>query len=99
MVGGSDAGVSFSSRYVSGSRYESSRYRPRRERGHGRGPWRGRGASQIHAGFLDPDGTACETTCRLRLSVIGARETSAQAGDYDVVVTHLQTSSRMLLVE
>jgi len=41
---------------VSGSRYESSRYRPRRDRGHGRSAWRGRGVSQVHAGFLDPDG-------------------------------------------
>jgi len=56
MVGGTDPQVSFASRYVIGSRYESSRYRPRRDRGYGHGPWRGRGVSQIHAGFLDPDG-------------------------------------------
>lgn len=37
------------------TRYEATRYRPRRERGH-RGGWRARGVSQIHAGFLDPDG-------------------------------------------
>ena len=40
--------------YVSGTRYEAARYRPRR--GHSSGLWRGRGVSQIHAGFLDPDG-------------------------------------------
>ena len=55
-VGDSGPRVVFASRYVGGTRYESSRYRPRRERGYGRGPWRGRGVSQIHAGFLDPDG-------------------------------------------
>lgn len=42
--------------YVSGSRYEASRYRPRREGSRGSGRWRGRGVSQLHAGFLDPDG-------------------------------------------
>ena len=44
--------------WVAGTRYESSRYRPRRDRdrGHGRSAWRGRGVSQVHAGFLDPDG-------------------------------------------
>ena len=56
MISGSDPQAGFASRYVSGSRYESSRYRPRRERSHGHGAWRGRGVSQIHAGFLDPDG-------------------------------------------
>ena len=39
---------------MSGSRYESSRYRPRRARSYG--GWRARGVSQIHAGFLDPKG-------------------------------------------
>jgi hypothetical protein len=58
MVSDSDPRVGFASRYVTGTRYESSRYRPRRERSHGRGPWRGRGVSQIHAGFLDPDGSS-----------------------------------------
>jgi len=57
MVADSDPRVGFVSRYVSGTRYESSRYRPRRERYHGGGPWRGRGVSQVHAGFLDPDGS------------------------------------------
>lgn len=42
--------------FVSGGRYEASRYRPRREGSHGRSRWRGRGVSQVHAGFLDPDG-------------------------------------------
>ena len=52
------AQTSFASTVVLGSRYESSRYRPRRERSSGRGFWRGRGVSQLHAGFLDPDGDA-----------------------------------------
>ena len=42
--------------WVADTRYESSRYRPRRDRGHGRSAWRGRGVSQVHAGFLDLDG-------------------------------------------
>lgn len=42
--------------YGTGTRYEATRYRPRRGRSHGRNHWRGRGVSQVHAGFLDPDG-------------------------------------------
>ena len=38
------------------TRYESSRYRPRRGGHHNNNFWRGRGVSQLHAGFLDPDG-------------------------------------------
>ena len=55
-VSDSDESVRQPRAYVTGTRYESSRYRPRRERSYGRGRWRGRGVSQIHAGFLDPDG-------------------------------------------
>jgi hypothetical protein len=40
--------------FVHGTRYDASRYRPRRERSYSR--WRGRGVSQLHAGFLDPEG-------------------------------------------
>lgn len=46
------------SAYLASTRYESSRYRPRRERYHERGYSRARGVSQVHAGFLDPDGSA-----------------------------------------
>lgn len=52
----SDEPVRYAGAHVTGTRYESSRYRPRREGSHGRARWRGRGVSQIHAGFLDPDG-------------------------------------------
>lgn len=45
------------STYVPRTRYESSRYRPRRGGYHrGNSFWRGRGVSQVHAGFLDPRG-------------------------------------------
>lgn len=44
--------------FIAGTRYEATRYRPRRERAHGRGYRRARGVSQLHAGFLDPDGAA-----------------------------------------
>jgi hypothetical protein len=44
--------------YLPSTRYESSRYRPRRERYHERGYSRARGVSQLHVGFLDPDGSA-----------------------------------------
>ena len=53
---GSDEPVRSTGFSVTGTRYESSRYRPRRERSHRGGAWRGRGVSQVHAGFLDPDG-------------------------------------------
>ncbi len=55
-VSDSDEPVRYAGVHVVGTRYESSRYRPRRERSHGHGRWRGRGVSQIHAGFLDPNG-------------------------------------------
>ncbi|MGH7730500.1 MAG: hypothetical protein ACRENJ_04540 [Candidatus Eiseniibacteriota bacterium] len=54
-IGATDSEAEVRYTRVSGTRYES-RYRPRRERYHGRGPWRGRGVSQVHAGFLDPEG-------------------------------------------
>jgi hypothetical protein len=44
--------------FLASTRYESSRYRPRRERYREGGSWRARGVSQLHAGFLDPDGAA-----------------------------------------
>jgi len=50
-----DAPVYHSVLHVTGARYESSRYRPRRSSSR-RGGWRARGVSQVHAGFLDPDG-------------------------------------------
>jgi len=55
-VAPSDEPVRYAGAHVTGTRYESSRYRPRREGSRGHGRWRGRGVSQIHAGFLDPDG-------------------------------------------
>jgi len=57
-VGESEAAapVQYSRVHVTGRRYESSRYRPRREGSYGRSRWRGRGVSQLHAGFLDPKG-------------------------------------------
>lgn len=57
-IGAPDAGepVRYKSSYVRGTRYEASRYRPRREGSRGVSRWRGRGVSQLHAGFLDPDG-------------------------------------------
>lgn len=54
----SDGGAHFASGILASSRYESSRYRPRRERYRDRGDSRSRGVSQLHAGFLDPDGDA-----------------------------------------
>jgi hypothetical protein len=54
-----EKGDRFASEYIRGTRYES-RYRPRR-RGdyYDRGPRRSwRGVSQLHAGFLDPEGSA-----------------------------------------
>jgi hypothetical protein len=58
----SDGGAQIASGFLASSRYESSRYRPRRDRGrdHFRdgGYSRARGVSQLHAGFLDPDGDA-----------------------------------------
>lgn len=44
--------------FLASTRYESSRYRPRRERPRERGYSRARGVSQMHVGFLDPDGAA-----------------------------------------
>ncbi len=47
----------FHSTYVAGVRYESARYRPRRARAYrDRSYARVRGATQLHAGYLDPDG-------------------------------------------
>ena len=45
--------------YLVGTRYESARYRPRRARGYREsyGP-RPRAVTQLHAGYLDPDGPA-----------------------------------------
>jgi hypothetical protein len=42
--------------YVPRTRYESSRYRPRRGGYRNGSFWRGHGVSQVHAGFLDPEG-------------------------------------------
>ena len=56
---GVEAPVSLHIGYVSGTRYESARYRPRRSRGyHDGGYRRPRAVSQFHAGYLDPDGPA-----------------------------------------
>jgi hypothetical protein len=44
--------------YLASTRYESARYRPRRERYHEGRSYRARGVSQLHFGFLDPDGAA-----------------------------------------
>jgi hypothetical protein len=53
-----DGAPLLASAYLPSTRYESSRYRPRRERYHDRGYARARGVSQLHIGFLDPDGAA-----------------------------------------
>ncbi len=54
---GAVAATPFHSAYVSGTRYESTRYRPRRGRAYGdHGSFRRRGVSQLHVGYLDPDG-------------------------------------------
>jgi hypothetical protein len=42
--------------YLAATRYEATRYRPRGERHYRDRSYRARGVSQIHAGFLDPDG-------------------------------------------
>ncbi len=55
-VSDADEPVRYKSSYVTRTRYEASRYRPRREGSRGHGRWRARGVSQLHAGFLDPDG-------------------------------------------
>lgn len=52
----SDQSTGFESRYVTGRRYESVTYRPRRGRHGDGGGWRWRAVTQLHAGFLDPDG-------------------------------------------
>lgn len=54
----SEGGTHLASGFLTSSRYESSRYRPRRERYRERSSSRARGVSQLHAGFLDPDGDA-----------------------------------------
>ena len=59
----SDSGPVLASAYMPATRYEYSRYRPRRDpydRPRYREPSYGRvrGVAQIHAGFLDPDGSA-----------------------------------------
>lgn len=51
-----DEPAQYSRVYVTGRRYDSSRYRPRREGSYRHSRWRGRGVSQLHAGFLDPRG-------------------------------------------
>jgi hypothetical protein len=57
-----ESGTSLDSRYLASSRFESSRYRPRRDRGNDYyrdgGYSHSRGVTQLHAGFLDPDGPA-----------------------------------------
>ena len=55
---GGEGASPYASAYLASTRYESTRYRPRRERHRERGYSRARGVSQLHAGFLDPDGPA-----------------------------------------
>jgi hypothetical protein len=55
---GGEGATAYASGFLASTRYESSRYRPRRERYRERGYSRARGVSQLHAGFLDPDGAA-----------------------------------------
>ena len=56
---GAIASTPFRDREVVGTRYESARYRPRRERGYrDYGTRRPTAVSQLHAGYLDPDGPA-----------------------------------------
>lgn len=56
---GAIASTPFHGSDVAGTRYESARYRPRRERGYrDYGSRRPTAVSQLHAGYLDPDGPA-----------------------------------------
>lgn len=58
FLGDGDDAAPFASATLASTRYEATRYRPRRERYREGRSYRARGVSQLHVGFLDPEGTA-----------------------------------------